>query len=319
VAEILVTGGRGYVGSTLVPQLLEDERVDGVRLLDSFEGGSPRAIAGHLGDDALEIVEGDIRESAPVERAMEGIDTVIHLAAITGADASHGRESETFRTNYDGTAKLLDVATESGVRRFVFASSCNVYGRAGTEGLTESASAAPINPYAESKLQAETLVEDATAGEPMTATSLRMSTVFGAAPGIRFNLVVNQFVFRALTGRSLTVYGDGSNWRPFIHVRDAARAYREAALVPSRWPAPVYNVGKGEQNLQIQELANIVRAEIRPVDTEYLGQEHPGPSYRVSFDRLAETGYEPRWSMSEGISNLERWLRGSEHGRGVPT
>lgn len=317
MTDVLVTGGCGYIGSVLVPQLLEDDRVESVRVLDSFVDGSPRALVGHLGDGALEIVEGDIAESDPVERAMQGIDAVIHLAAITGASASHGRANETFRTNYDGTANLLNAASGSDVDRFVFASSCNIYGRSGTDGLRETTAAAPINPYAESKLDAETLVQDATAEGPMTATSLRMSTVFGAAPGIRFNLVVNQFVFRAMTGRSLTVYGDGSNWRPFIHVQDAARAYQDAALVPRRWPANIYNVGTNEQNLQIQELASTVREEVGKVDTEYLEQERPGPSYRVNFDRLDETGYEPRWSISEGISDLDYWLRENDHARGA--
>jgi nucleoside-diphosphate-sugar epimerase len=317
MTDVLVTGGGGYIGSVLVPLLLTDDRVSSVRILDSFVDGSPRALAGHLGDGTLDIVEGDIVESTPVERAMQDIDVVIHLAAITGAGASHGRTDQTFRVNATGTATLLNVATESDVGRFVFASSCNVYGRSETADISETTAAAPINPYAESKLNAERLVRDASTAGPMTTTSLRMSTVFGAAPGIRFNLVVNQFVFRAMTGRRLSVYGDGSNWRPFIHVEDAARAYRDAALVPDRWPADIYNVGVDDQNMQIRELASVVREQVGAVDMEYLEQERPGPSYRVNFDRLDETGYEPRWEISAGISDLESWLRGNGHGRGA--
>ena len=207
---------------------------------------------------------------------------------------------------------MLDAAVACDVGRFVFASSCNVYGRAAAEELSEESAADPINPYAASKLDAETLVAEASAQSSMSATSLRMSTVFGTAPGMRFNLVVNQFVFRAVTGRRLTVYGDGTNWRPFVHVEDAARAYREAALAPSDWPAAVYNVGDGGQNLQIDEVAATVRDLVGPVDLRYLEQEDPGPSYHVNFDRLGETGYQTEHSVSGGIEDLAAQLRGSE-------
>jgi len=117
---------------------------------------------------------------------------------------------------------------------------------------------------------------------------------------------VNFFVFRALTGRSLTVYGDGSNWRPFIHVADAARAYAHAALEPDRWDHRVYNVGTNDGNYQIADIAELVREEVGPVDVTYLEDEHPGPSYHVNFDRLAATGFEPSWTLREGVRDLKR-------------
>jgi nucleoside-diphosphate-sugar epimerase len=131
-----------------------------------------------------------------------------------------------------------------------------------------------------------------------------MSTNYGYSPGVRFNLVVNYFVFRALTGRALTVYGDGSNWRPFVHVEDAARAYAEAACDPDAWPRRVYNVGDGDQNYRIREIAAIVREEVGDVDVTYLEDEHPGPSYHVDFDRLAGTGFETEWTLRAGVRDL---------------
>lgn len=316
--RILVTGGCGYIGSALIPLLLDDERVDEVRVFDSLASGSPGALVGTLSAKDLEFIEGDVRNEADVRSAVVDADAVIHLAAITGAATTHDREDETFSTNFDGTKTILRAAVEAGVERFVFASSCNVYGRATAENLSESAEPEPINPYADSKLQAERFIRETIEHVPMTATSLRMSTVYGGAPGMRFNLVVNQFVFRALTGRCLTVYGDGTNWRPFIHVADAARAYLVAAIEPSMWDEEVYNVGPSQGNWRIAALANLIQEELGASDIEYLEDERPGPSYHVSFDKMETAGFRPTWNVERGIRELAGRLRGSEPLLGFP-
>ena len=306
MTDVLVTGGCGYIGSVLLGRLREDDRADTVTVLDSLDSGSPRALRGLLGDDDLRFRRGDVREYGDVEAAAReaDADTVIHLAAITGAASTHDRREETFAVNYDGTENVLKAAGKLGVGNVVFASSCNVYGRATSTDIDESVDPDPINPYAETKLQSEALLRDYCQDHGMEGTALRMSTVYGDAPGVRFNLVVNYFVFRALTDRALTVYGDGSNWRPFIHVADAAGAYAEAALAPADWPADVYNVGRTDENYRISEIADAVREVVGPVDITYLEDEHPGPSYHVDFDRLSETGYDPEWSLREGIRDI---------------
>jgi nucleoside-diphosphate-sugar epimerase len=301
--DVLVTGACGYIGSALVPLLRDDNRVDGVVVFDDLSSGSPRALLGTLGD-GLVFRRGDVREYGDVESAMRGVDRVIHLAAITGAASTHERREETFAINYDGTENVLTAAGKLGVDHVVFASSCNVYGRATSTDIDETVDPDPINPYAETKLESETLLREYCEEFGMTGTALRMATNFGHSPGIRFNLVVNYFVFRALTGRPLTVYGDGSNWRPFIHVRDAARAYAEAACDSEAWDEPVYNVGSAASNYQISEIADIVADEVAPVDVTYLEDEHPGPSYHVNFDRLGGTGFEPSWTLREGVRDL---------------
>jgi len=301
--DVLVTGACGYIGSALIPLLRADDRVDNVVVFDDLSSGSPRALLGTLGD-GLAFRRGDVREYGDVESAMRGVDRVIHLAAITGASSTHDRREETFEINYDGTENVLTAAGKLGVDHVVFASSCNVYGRATSTDIDETVDPDPINPYAETKLESETLLREYCEEFDMTGTALRMATNFGHSPGIRFNLVVNYFVFRALTGRPLTVYGDGSNWRPFIHVRDAARAYAEAACDPDAWDEPVYNVGSIESNYQISEIADIVAEEVAPVDVTYLEDEHPGPSYHVNFDRLSGTGFEPSWTLREGVRDL---------------
>jgi nucleoside-diphosphate-sugar epimerase len=308
--HVLVTGGCGYIGSALVPQLRADPRVDRVTVLDDLSDGSPRALEGTLGGDAVRFRQGDVREYGDVEAATRGADVVVHLAAVTGAASTHGRREETFEANYEGTRNVSNAAGKVGVDTLVFASSCNVYGRATSTDIDETVEPAPINPYAESKLEAESLVREACDEFGMDGTALRMSTVYGDAPGVRFNLVVNHFVFRALTRRALTVYGDGSNWRPFVHVRDAARAYREAALAPEEWPADVYNVGSNAGNYRIEEIASVVAEAVADVDVTYLEDEHPGPSYHVCFDRLAETGYECEWTLREGVRDLAEVFHG---------
>ncbi len=307
--DVLVTGACGYIGSRLLGRLQEADEVDRVVALDDLSSGSPRAFLGLLNGD-LDFHRADVREYGDVESATRGVDRVVHLAAITGAASTHDRREETFATNLEGTENVLRAAGKLDVEHVVFASSCNVYGRAVSTELDETVDPDPINPYAESKLQAEDLLAEYCDEYGMSGTALRMSTNYGYAPGVRFNLVVNYFVFRALTGRPLTVYGDGSNWRPFIHVADAARAYAHAVRNPGDWPQHVYNVGTNGQNYRISEVADVVRDVVGGVDITYLEDEHPGPSYHVDFDRLTETGFEPEWTLEEGVRDLaERFRR----------
>ena len=301
--DVLVTGGCGYIGSDLLPRLTRDDRVGEVVVLDSLASGSPRALMGAVDGD-LRFRRGDVCEYGDVESAMRGVDTVVHLAAITGAASTHDRREETVAVNYDGTENVLTAAGKLGVANVVFASSCNVYGRATSTDIDETVAPDPINPYAETKLDSETLLRSYCEEFGMAGTALRMATNFGYSPGIRFNLVVNYFIFRALTGRTLTVYGDGSNWRPFIHVSDAARAYKHAALQPDAWDQRVYNVGRNDANYRISEIADIVDDEVGAVDITYLEDEHPGPSYHVNFDRLGHTGFEPQTTLREGVRDI---------------
>ena len=306
--DLLVTGGCGYIGSALVPLLCADERVGRVVVLDDLSAGSPRNLMGCV--ETIEFRQGDVREYGDVESAVRGVDGVVHLAAITGADSTHDRRAETYETNLEGTRNVLTAASKVGVERVVIASSCNIYGRATSTDIGETTDPDPINPYAETKCKAEELLAESTTEHDLNGTALRLSTVYGDAPGIRFNLVVNQFVFRALTGRPLTVYGDGSNWRPFIHVEDAARAYRDAVCRPDAWSKSAYNVGANGENHRIRDVATLISEEIDTVDVTYLEDEHPGPSYHVNFDRVGETGFELDYTLREGVRDLAGRFRG---------
>ena len=287
---ILVTGGAGYVGSELTSHLV-DAGYD-VRILDSFEGSSPRNL---VGTPEYEFVRGDVRDHGAVRRAVRGADAVIHLAAITGAADSHEIRESVLDVNFRGTESVVSAAVEEGVDRFVLASSCNVYGNAFAEDLDEDATPRPANPYAESKLEAEKAVANA----PIDGTSLRLATNFGWSPGVRFNLVVNDFAFRALNDEPLTVYGDGRNWRPFLHVRDSARAFASAL----QWDPGTYNVGM--DNFRIEEIVQMVaRVAGKPVDVEYLRERDPGPSYHVDFSAATEQGFQAAHDLEDGILEL---------------
>lgn len=305
--HVVVTGGCGYIGSALLPKLITDEAVDSLTTLDTLTASTPRNLMG-LGvgtTNQITFHRGDVREYGDVEKAMRNADTVIHLAAITGADSTHERREETFRVNYDGTENVVQAAGKLNVDNVVFASSCNLYGRASSTAIDETTAPDPLNPYAEAKHEAETLLKEAQAEYGFDTTALRMSTNYGYAPGVRFNLVVNYFVFRALTDRPLTVYGDGNNWRPFIHVQDAAQAYKHAALNPNAWPQNIYNVGTNDQNYRIETIAEIIQDELNHgLEITYLRDEHPGPSYHVNFDRLAETGFTTEHTLREGVREL---------------
>ena len=313
--RVLVTGGCGYIGSALVPRLQADDGVPQVTVLDNLSTGSPANLAGaDLVRDDLAFREGDVRDYGAIEAAMRDIDAVIHLAAITGAESTHERAAETRAVNLQGTENVLKAARKFDIEHVVFASSCNNYGRAESREIDETVDPDPINPYAQAKYESEQLLAEYADDYGMETTALRMSTNYGYAPGIRFNLVVNAFVFRALTNRPLTVYGDGSNWRPFVHVEDAARSFLHATTRPDEWPQRVYNVGANAANYRIERVAEIVDEELdRELDISYLREKQPGPSYHVNFDRLEDIGFQLQWSLPAGITDLAGRLGSVTH------
>ena len=277
-------------------------------MLDDFSLSSPRNF---IGGTDFELIRGDVRDRRTVESAVEGVDSVIHLAGITGAAGSHEMRERTFDVNRNGTETVIAAAEDAGVGRLVLASSCNVYGGTYRTDLDEDATPRPQNPYAESKLAAERACE----ASSIETVALRLATNYGWSPGIRFNLVVNSFVFRALVGEPLTVYGDGSNWRPFVHVQDSARAFAEAL----NWDSGLYNVGA--ENCQIEEIAEmVVSIADRPdVEADYLRERDPGPSYHADFDKVRAQGFRPEFSLADGIRDLAvRFMERDQPAEGMP-
>src|SRR5580704_10974671 len=243
VRQVLVLGGAGYLGSVVVARLLE--RGFRVRVLDSllFGEGSLEDVRSYAG---CELVRGDVRDIGAVVKAMRGCDAVVHLAAIVGDPACDDNKQLAMEVNRAATRMLADVARGCGVRRFVFASSCGVYG-ASELCLDEASLVNPLSVYAQTKIDSENILLAATAAD-FAPTILRLGTLFGLSARMRFDLVVNVFVARAASSGKITVL-NGEQWRPFLHVQDAARAVVACLEAETSAVAgEIFNVGSASLN-----------------------------------------------------------------------
>lgn len=303
---VLVTGAAGYVGATVVAQLLAAGRP--VRALDSLLFGDS-ALAGLGPDDGgagLDFVAADVRDHAAVRAAAEGTDAVVHLARLVGDPACALDPALTRAINVDGTAAVAEAAVAAGVRRLVFASTCSVYGAAGDGWLDEDSPTTPVSLYAETHLEAEALLRERLAGTATEATVLRFATVFGLAPRMRFDLVVNLLTARALREGAIEVHG-GDQWRPQVHVDDVARAVLLAVDHP-RAAGATFNVGADDLNFRISELGSRIAARFPDVRLTVSPTRDPR-SYRVSFARIESAlGFRARRPLEEGVDEIAAWL-----------
>lgn len=302
--RVLVLGGAGYLGSVLVRQLLEMGRR--VRVLDSFMFGEQalEAVRNHRN---LEVVRGDVRDVGVVVRCMRGCDAVIHLAGIVGDPACEENKELAVEVNRAATRMLANVARECGVGRFIFASSCSVYG-ASDFFVNEESAVNPLSVYSETKIDSERILLGAKT-EKFAPTILRFSTLFGLSPRMRFDLVANLFVARAVFMGSVTVI-NGDQWRPLLHVQDAARAcIANLEAETEAVSGEVFNVGAAELNLQIAELGQVVSQVIPRVEIETMETEDRR-NYRVTFEKIgARLGFVCWKTMESGIREIYGAIR----------
>jgi nucleoside-diphosphate-sugar epimerase len=306
---ILVTGGAGYLGSTLVPVLLA--RGHTVRVLDSLAVGDGSALLQVWGRDGFDFVAGDVRDHDTRALALRGVDTVVHLAAIVG-DPACSRDPDLARmVNVDGALSLLEESRSAGVERFVLASTCSNYGKLaeGDEFATEEWELRPVSLYAETKVRAEVEVL-AAAGSGLVSTCLRFATVYGAAPRMRFDLTVNEFARDALVRGELVIYGE-QFWRPYVHVRDAAHAVAIVLDAPAeRVRGAVFNVGATGENFRKQDLVELLLARLPETKVERVSRTEDPRDYRVSFEKVKATlGFEPMRTVPQGIDEILGLLR----------
>jgi nucleoside-diphosphate-sugar epimerase len=296
---VLVLGGAGYLGSVIVRELLR--RRFAVHVLDAFLFGE-RSLKGFRGEPGFTFAQGDIRNRGDVERAMTGCDAVIHLAGIVGDAACEQQKAVALEVNRDATPMLAEVARGYGVRRFIFASSCSVYG-ASEQLLDETSPLNPLSLYASTKQESEQMLLAAESGD-FAPTILRLGTLFGVSPRMRFDLIVNLFVAQAASAGRITVW-NGEQWRPFLHVQDAACAFLaclEAA--PETVSGQIFNVGSPSLNWQIRRLGEeIVR--LMPGVRLCSIASADKRNYRVSFDKIARAlGFRCERNLAFGIQEI---------------
>lgn len=303
-AHVLVTGGGGYLGGVLVPMLLE--RGYYVTICDTFYFGR-RSVEQLTCNDHLRIIQADVRFLDPL--LLKNVDAVIHLAAISNDIACEIDPSWTQSVNRNAVERLVQLAEEQEVRRFLLASSCSVYGSGGEEILTETAALHPVSLYAQSKAWAEEAVMKKTGRDSFQSVSLRLATLFGLAPRMRFDLAINIMTLSAITRKSIRVAGGGQQWRPFLHVLDAARAFLICLESPLQTSTPnVFNVVAA--NFQIGPLASLIAERIGGV-TIKLSEDVPDRrNYQVSGASFTNRfGFTPMAGVEFGVDQISDAIR----------
>jgi len=281
--KILIVGGAGYLGSVLVSKLLL--RGYSVRILDNFLYGK-RSLEQIPRSPALEVVEGDLRNIHTCVSALDGIHAVVLLAAIVGDPASNIRPRETIETNVIAAQALAAACKHQCINRFLYASTCSVYGL-GADLLTEDSDLRPVSLYARTKIASEQTILSMGDGY-FAPTILRMGTLYGHSPRMRFDLVVNTMTMHAHAEGRIRVFG-GKQWRPLLSVQDAADAYilcleADISLVGNQ----VFNIGSDEQNYQIEDIAQTIAEALGGVAVQYDHKSLDVRDYRVGFRKIRE-------------------------------
>ncbi|HXH51023.1 MAG TPA: SDR family oxidoreductase [Terriglobia bacterium] len=303
VKNVLVVGGAGYIGAILVRRLLAEGFK--VRVLDSllFGGSSLAALRDHR---RFELQRGDFRYVDSIVKAVQGIDSVIHLGAIVGDPACKLDSSLTLETNLEATTMIKSVCQGAGIERFLFASTCSVYG-ATPDTLDEKSTPGPISLYACTKLDSERVIL-ATRTLGFVPTVLRIGTAFGWSPfRPRFDLAVNLMTARALAERQITVFNQ-TQWRPFIHVDDIARAFVAVLKAPiSSVAYEIFNVGSNRMNATLGDVAAMVSSLIPGTEVRHVENTPDFRNYRVCFDKIStRLGFSCLHSIQAGMLELKK-------------
>lgn len=299
---ILVTGGAGYLGSHLSTLLLQNHYR--VRVLDSLLFGDD-GIRHLLKNPDFELIEGDIRHIDDLARSIPGCSTIVHLAAIVGDPACAVNEDVTRTVNSEATKILVELANYHHVKRLLFASSCSVYGASDNLILNEGSLVKPLSLYAETRIESEKIVLHRSNPE-MTVGCLRLGTLFGLSRRMRYDLVLNIMTARAVREGQIKIWG-GDQWRPLLHVADAAKAFVVGVQAPRElMDRQTYNVGCSDQNVTIAQLADLVQQYVPDVTIEVFdGNAEDRRNYRVSFDKIQTVlGFKTKISLEEGIKEI---------------
>ena len=312
VSEVtVVTGGSGYVGAMLVRELLDADRE--VRVLDSLLHGQ-EDVAAEQERVGVQVLRGDVRDAEARRRALAGARALVHLAAIVGDPACARDPALSAEVNVEATRALVADADAAGVERLVFASTCSNYGRMLDPAvpIDEEGELRPVSLYAEQKVGMERLILGAAGVAPggdgangLRATCLRFATVYGVGRRMRFDLTVNEFTRDLWADRELEVFGE-QFWRPYIHVRDAARAVRTVLEAPAELVAgAVFNAGRSGENYRKLDLVEEIGRQVHRGQVAYVHRDEDPRDYKVSFDRIrAVLGFETEMTVPDGIAEV---------------
>lgn len=303
--RVLVTGHKGYIGSIMVP-MLQSKGFEVVGLdNDLFDGCvfGDKSICGEIPD--IPYIKKDIRD---VELSdLKGFDLVVHLCALSNDPLGNFNPDITYEINYEGSLKLAQLSKKAGVQRFVFSSSCSVYGASEGEAVTEKSALNPVTPYGISKIRAEQAIS-ALADSNFSPVFMRSSTAYGVSPMLRFDLVLNNLVAWAYTSKIVLLKSAGTSWRPIVHIEDISRAFI-AALNADREVVhnQVFNVGQTKENYIVREIAEIAKETVPGSRIEYAKDAEPDKrSYRVDFSKISSVlpEFKPKWTARLGAKQL---------------
>ena len=302
IKNLLITGGAGYVGSTLIRDALADGYF--VRCLDHLVYGG-KAIIGFMNHPNFEFIHGDIRDKDCVKKCLIDIDCVIHLAAIVGDKPCQVAPEATYQINYYGTKLITELSKKAKVNKFIFASTCSNYGISDPNTFANEDSALnPVSLYAETKIDCERLLKNLS-DEHFAAVSLRFGTAYGISFRTRFDLAVNSFAYEAWTNNEIVVFA-ADTWRPYVHVADMSLIIRKLINTKEKdIYGEIFNAGSTSQNYMKKEMVDMLVDKLPGLKTKYINTIDDRRDYKVSCEKLEKLiAFKPSRSVSDGFDEL---------------